>query len=349
MPIATLDPEDKQLAAKEQLIVVRDTEIRRLKSSNTKLVTERDELRRLLDRFSTIKPEDTKVPRWTKPKKKTTAKTATGVLLLSDLHLDEVVDFYEMDGINEYNRDIAQQRLERIVNKTVELLLHTYGGDVHIEGLIVAILGDILTGVIHDELERTNEAPPAASIVFWVPIIAAALEYLADEFGRLYVPCVDGNHDRFYKKTPKKQRAESSLAWVVYNWLADHLRDDERITFGISTSPEQLIDVYDTTVLLTHGDGFRSSGGVGGLYPSLLKWLLRKHDLYSATKRDFDIAVMGHWHSPKWGEDFVVNGSLKGYDEYAKDGGFKFAAPSQQLFTLTPERGIGQRIEVDGE
>ena len=58
---------------------------------------------------------------------------------------------------------------------------------------------------------------------------------------------------------------------------------------------------------------------------------------------------MGHWHSPKWGEDFVVNGSLKGYDEYAKDGGFKFAAPSQQLFTLTPERGIGQRIEVDGE
>lgn len=349
MAIADLDPALIERQAHQRLVAARDADIRGLKATNKKLTDDVASLQRLLDRYSTIKPEDTKIPKWLKPKRGTrTVHSATAVLLLSDLHLDEVVDFHEMDGINEYNRAIAKERVERIVNKTVELL-RTYVAGVHFDGLVAAFLGDNITGVIHDELERTNEAPPAASIVYWVPILAAALEYLAGEFERLYVPCVDGNHDRFYKKTPKKQRAESSLAWIIYNWLADHLRDDERITFGISTSPEQLIDVYDTTLLLSHGDGFRSAGGVGGLYPSMLKWLLRKHQLYSAQKRDFDYALIGHWHSPLWGQDFVVNGSTKGYDEYAKDAGFIHSNPSQQLFTLVPERGIAQRITVEGE
>ena len=304
--------------------------------------------RALLDRFSVVKPQDARVPKWVKAKPKGKALHDTPVLLLSDLHLDEVVDKHEMDGINSYDRDIATRRLERVIDGTVTLLKrHTAG--THHDGIVVALLGDNITGEIHEELARTNEAPPSATIVHWVPKIASALEHLADEFGRVYVPCVDGNHDRTYKRTPSKQRAESSLAWIFYNWVADHLRNDDRISFGITTSPEQLIDVYDTTFLLSHGDGFRSQGGVGGLYPALLKWLLRKHQLYSKTIRDFDYALLGHWHQDLWGQDFVVNASLKGYDEYAKDNGFTFGVAAQQLFTVTPERGIGHRLTVQAD
>lgn len=341
MSIADLSTEDKT----RELIAVKDAELKELRLANNKLTTRNGELQALLDRYSTIKPEDTRVPTWMKPKRRSRAHRSTAVLLLSDLHLDEVVDIHEMDGINQYSREIAHERFERVINKTPELL-KDYQAGVHYDGIMVPLLGDTITGAIHDELDRTNEAPPAESIAHWVPHIASGLVYLADELERVHCDCVDGNHDRFYKKTPKKQRATSSLAWIIYNWVADHLRDDPRITFGISMSPEQLVDVYDTTLLLTHGDGFRSSGGVGGLYPSLLKWLLRAHDLYSQRKRDFDIAVMGHWHQPLWGQDFVVNGSIKGYDEYAKDGKFKFARPSQQLFTITPENGIDMRREV---
>lgn len=323
----------------------KDRTISALRRHNSKLTTENDELHQLLARFSTIRAADERVPAWLRPKKKTRAKRATPVLLLSDLHLDEIVDLHAMDGVNEYDRAIAKERLERTINAVVDVL-RTYVAGVHYDGIVVAMLGDVLTGVIHDELERTNEAPPAASIVYWVPILASALRHLADEFGRLYVPCVDGNHDRFYKKTPMKERATSSLAWIIYNWLADSLRDDNRITFGLTTSPEQLVDVYGTTLLLSHGDSFRSAGGVGGLYPSLMKWLLRRHQFYTSTQRDFDYAVIGHWHSPLWGQDFVVNGSTKGYDEYAKNSGFTYSAPSQQLFVATPERGMTNRLEV---
>lgn len=185
-----------------------------------------------------------------------------------------------------------------------------------------------------------------ASIVHWVPILAAALTRLADEFGHVFVPCVDGNHDRTQKKTPSKKRAESSFAWIIYNWLADTLSEDDRITFSITPAAEQIITVYDTAFLLSHGDSFRSQGGVGGLYPSLLKWLLRRKDYYSQTGNRFDIALMGHWHQLLWGRDFVVNGSLKGYDEYARNAGFGFERPQQALFIVTPENGVVQRLPV---
>lgn len=309
-----------------------------------------DEQAALLDRFAYVKAEDTKTPKWMKtPRKKRREHHATPILMLSDLHLDEVVDLEEMDGVNEYSRAIAERRLTRTVEGAITLLKHYVAG-VTVDGVLVALLGDIITGAIHDELVATNEAPPAASIAYWVPVLASALVFLADELDvPVHVAPVDGNHDRFYKKTPAKQRAESSLAWVIYNWLADHVRGDDRISFSITVAPEQLVDVYDTTFLLSHGDSFRSAGGVGGLYPSMLKWLLRRHDYYSKTSRDFDFALIGHWHSTLWHTDCFVNGSLKGYDEYARRNGFSWERPQQQLFIVTPERGVTTRMSVHAE
>ncbi len=314
----------------------------------TRVETELTEVRALLDRFSVIKPEDMRAPKWLKgpTSKRTAHHHATPVLMLSDLHLDEVVDLHAMDGINEYNREIAERRLHAIAENVVKLLKRYVGG-VEFDGLFVALLGDVITGVIHDELARTNEAPPSASIVHWVPLLAAALVYLADELDvPIHVAAVDGNHDRFYGKPHHKQRAETSLAWIIYNWLADTLRDDPRITFALTTAAEQVVPVYSTRLMLSHGDSFRSQGGVGGLYPAMLKWLLRRHAMYTQTKSDFDFALIGHWHQTLFGQDFFVNGSLKGYDEYAKALGFTFEMPAQTLFLVTPERGVGLRLPV---
>jgi hypothetical protein len=321
---------------------------RSLEKSLRKETARADEAEELLDRYSVIKAEDTKTPKWLKAKGRGRAHRAKAVLMLSDLHLDEVVDLHEMDGVNGYDRETAHRRLERVINGAVDLLKN-YTSGVAIEGMLAALNGDIVTGSIHDELDRTNEAPVMATVAHWVPHIASALTYLADEVGLVHVPCKTGNHDRFYMKTPTKQRAESSVAWVLYNWLADTLRGDDRITFDISPSDESLVDVYDTTFLLHHGDDFRSQGGVGGLYPALLKWILRKHDYYSIVKRDFDYALLGHWHQELWGQDFVVNNSLKGYDQFARRGGFKFKPPSQAMFLVTPERGMGHRYTVHAE
>jgi len=304
-----------------------------------------DELQDLLERYQVVKPADMKVPKWLAPKRSTKAHHATALLLLSDLHLDEVVDLHEMSGMNSYDRDIAEQRLQTVVDGVVKLAT-TFVTGVEWDGIVVALNGDILTGEIHDELARTNAAPTTASVTHWVPRLAAALTHLADTFGKVFVPCTDGNHDRTYKQIPAKQRAESSFAWVVYNWLADVLRDDPRITFSITTAPGQVYDIYDTTFHQVHGDAFRSGGGVGGIYPAMLKYLLRMDALWATHGRPVDVHLLGHWHTYLTGPNFIVNGSLKGYDEYAKRSGFGFEPPRQALAVVTPERGIVQQMPV---
>ena len=219
---------------------------------------------------------------------------------------------------------------------------------VEFDGIVVALNGDIITGEIHHELAVTNEAPTMATIVHWVPKLASAIVHLADSFGKVHVPCTDGNHDRdpSKRRTPAKRRAESSFAWIIYSWLADLLRDDDRITFSLTTAPGQIYSVYGTVMHQIHGDGFRSQGGVGGLYPSMLKYLLRQDALYSAHNQRIDCHLIGHWHQLLFGPNFCVNGSLKGYDEYAKSLGFGFELPRQALMIVTPERGIVQQMPV---
>jgi hypothetical protein len=306
------------------------------------------ELEQLMDRFAAVKPADMVVPKWLKPKAPSRRiHHATALLLLSDLHLDEVVDRYEMGGINEYNREIAEQRLERVVEGVVTMTSRHVAG-VKFDGLVVALNGDILTGDIHHELALTNEAPAPASIAFWVPRLASALTYLADHFGRVHVPCTSGNHDRDPNKrrTPMKQREESSLAWIIYNWLADMLRDDPRITFSITTSPGQVYPIYGTTFHQIHGDGFRSAGGIGGIFPSLLKYLHRIDSLYATQGTNIDCHLLGHWHQYLTGPNWIITGSLKGYDEYAKSLGFGFEKPRMALAIVTPELGITQQMPI---
>lgn len=304
------------------------------------------ELEMILDRFTAIKPGDMKVPQWITPKtRRRGPHRATGLLMLSDLHLDEVVDRYEMAGLNEYDRSIAERRLAHTVESTA-MLAKDYVAGVHWDGIVVALNGDVITGDIHDELARTNEAPVPASISHWVPRLASALGHLADTFGSCHVVCTDGNHDRTYKKIPAKKRAESSNAWIIYNWLADLCRPDERITFAITTAESQVFPIYETTFHQVHGDAFRSAGGVGGLYPSLLKYLLRMDHLWSSHGKAIDMHLLGHWHQLIFGPNFTVNGSTKGYDEYAKRSGFGFERPQQAFMVVTPENGVTQRIPV---
>lgn len=341
---------ERAIDAQRDLTIVR-RELAIAKNQLTAARIEADEAAQLLERFGHFDSANAVTPDWTvhEVTRDDIKHHAIAVLMLSDLHLDERVNVAEMDGINEYNRAIAEVRLHRIVESTVKLLKRYVAG-VELDGVVLAILGDIITGVIHDELARTNEAPPSASVVHWVPILASAIKYLRDQLQvPVHVPAVDGNHDRFYGKPHHKERALTSLAWIIYNWLADHLKDDDGITFSLTQSAEQVVEVYDTRLMLSHGDSFRSQGGVGGLYPSLLKWLLRRHDQYGTTSQDFDYALIGHWHQTLYGQDFFVNGSLKGYDEYAKAGGFKFERPQQTLFLVTPERGVVQRLPVHAD
>ena len=60
----------------------------------------------------------------------------------------------------------------------------------------------------------------------------------------------------------------------------------------------------------------------------------------------YDTLLMGHWHQYMHLSRLIVNGSLKGYDEYAYSNNFGFEAPQQALWITHPKHGITFRMPV---
>jgi hypothetical protein len=65
----------------------------------------------------------------------------------------------------------------------------------------------------------------------------------------------------------------------------------------------------------------------------------RKRARYDAVGQPFDLMVCGHWHQLVYGPDFIVNGSLKGWDEYAAVSNFSYEVPQQAAWLMVPGHG----------
>lgn len=339
----------RQVEAHRATSDTRYNEIKRLRRALGSAETQLHKAESTLETLGQLHKSELVVPTWVSTTRGKKGKhVARPVLLLSDLHFDEVVDLDVMDGFNAYNRSIADDRLDRVVNGAVRYL-RTYVSGVEYDGITLMLGGDIVTGTIHEELAETNEYPLPETVAYWTTRLASAIEYLADEFGRVHVPCVDGNHDRSGRRPKYKRRAMDSWAWTMYSMLAYIFRGDDRVDITVSESSELLVPVYDTRLLLVHGDGAKGGGGIGGIWPPISRYVHKKQSQYQSQGRPFDVAVMGHWHQLVQGSNFYVNGSLKGYDEYARGNAFPFERPQQLLLLVTPERGITLSTGIHAE
>ena len=289
----------------------------------------------LLARLELFERPAGKSPTWLTPKRPKKS-TATVLVMLSDLHLDEVVVPAEIGYANAYNRRIAEQRLERWTEKVLEMS-RDYVAGITIDGAVVCLGGDLISGDIHEELAETNETTSLDTVVYWAPILAGALRVLADHFGKVHVPCVVGNHGRTTRKPRMKLRVKTNLDWLLCTMIANQLAADDRITWDIPESADCLFEIYDTKILLTHGDQVSGGGGgLGGLFAPLFRFKAKKR-----VNTEFDLLMLGHFHTlilaPTSG--FVCNGSLKGPDEFSRLMNFPDEEPQQAFLVCTPEHG----------
>jgi hypothetical protein len=283
-------------------------------------------------------------PRWLSPPK---AKAGTGIvnLMLSDLHFDEVISSAQMNGVNAYNRQIAAFRLQRTFDKFIQQW-RDYVTGIKYEGCAVWLGGDLFSGNIHEELRITNEMPVMASLDFWIDPMIAGLRLLADEFGRVHVPSVVGNHGRNTYKPIMKNRVEDNFDWLFTRVLHRELRGDKRLTWDIPLTADVIVQQYDTRILMTHGDQARGGSGISGIQTPLALLNFRKSKNYGAMDLPYDHMVMGHFHQYLTLPGVTVNGSLKGFDEYALISNFGFEIPQQATWVTTPERGITWQVAL---
>lgn len=301
------------------------------------------ELRKLLDFHDAVAEAKPRPPKWLSPKKPKTGHRATVCTILSDLHFDEVVNPDEVNGLNAYDRDIAEQRLEAYFQNIIRVCRHQLSG-VEYDGIVVCLGGDLFSGMLHD-LQETNEDTLFGSTLRLCELLTAGLQLLAGEFGLVHVPVVVGNHGRLTRKPRTKHRARDNIDWLLGH-LVSRAIDDERVTFQIPDAADCRFDVYGTRYLLTHGDQTKGGGGIGGIWPPIKRMVQQKRTQYAHDP--FDVLVCGHWHQLVWGGDFIVNGSLKGFDEFCLVSRFAPERPQQALWLTTPEHGITVQAPIFG-
>jgi hypothetical protein len=297
-----------------------------------------------------LKAESSLPPDWLIDDRPGKGVSGVPCTIWSDWHLGEVVSRAETNGINEFNLSIADTRIRRLVSRTIDLCFnHMTGTDY--PGLVVNLIGDIVSGSIHDELTRTNEITSLQVVVWARDRICWALSQMADKFGKVFVIGVPGNHGRTTKRIESKTFVYQNYDWLIYTLCEAYFKEagDERVRFYVPVSGDAYYNVYSHRYLAIHGHdlGVKGGDGIIGALGPIQRGAIKTQHSSSQVQRDFDTLLLGHWHQELWLPKVFVNNTLKGFDEFA----LKFlrapaSAPSQSLWFTHPKHGITARWSV---
>ena len=284
-------------------------------------------------------------PDWVLKPSKGHGRLGVPSLLWSDWHWGEVVDPSQIANVNSYNLEIAHQRARRLVQTTIDLLT-TWMVKPQYPGIVVNLGGDMVSGDIHEELTATNEAEIMPVLLDLQGVLEECIGLLADRFGRVYLPCVAGNHGRNTFKIRAKGRNFTSFDWLLYCFLAKRFEKDKRVAWLIPNGPDAHYAVYGHRYLLTHGDQFRGGDGMIGHIGPVKRGQRKKQSRNAEIDLQFDTMLHGHFHTYSPGRRIIGNGSLVGYSEYSNAGNFEFEPPIQALWLTHPDHGITYHMPI---
>lgn len=289
--------------------------------------------------------DQAKPPKWLVSAPKRAGLPGVPCLLWSDWHAGEVVFPNQIGGVNEFNMEVLEQRVHRLVEKTIYLLRH-HVVNPEFPGIVVNLGGDMLSGDIHDELRQTNEQPTMVVMLKLFELLCAAFDLLVTEFGQVFVVAVPGNHGRLDRKPQAKQYNFTNFDWLLYQFLGKAFAGDKRLRFYVPDGPDALYTVYGHRYLLTHGNQFRGGDGMIGHFGPVLRGQKKKQSRNAEIGQEFDTLLHGHFHTYFPTQRIIGNGSLIGYNEYANMGNFSYEPPIQAMWLTHPEHGIIMHVPV---
>lgn len=331
-----LDRENRRLRA----------EVSDLRERYDRSLTENDLEDRIIERVTSRVPSlpPCGVPTY---RPRNPGRSESVVALVSDYHIGERVDLEATGGINAYDFDVFRRRWQYHVDSVGGICLGKLTGYDFPELRIVG-LGDMVSGIIHDELVETSDTTLIDWLIDGSDTIARGIRQLAAEFPTVRVDWLFGNHGRVTQKPRYKNR------FVNYDHLMGHivslrLADLENVTFTNHRSFWALLDVQGHNVLALHGDNIKGWGGLPSY--GINRAVANLSALLNSQKQRFDTVCIGHFHQTGLIErtdcDIVLNGSAIGANEYSLGALFAGGKPRQMLFGMHPERGRTWTYAVD--
>lgn len=259
---------------------------------------------------------------------------ATAFVVASDWHVEESVRPEQVSGLNTFDLKVADSRITKFFTNSIKLLNITQR-DSTIKEMVLCLLGDFISGSIHEELVEGNNLLPIDAIMFAEQRIYAGIQaYLENTNLNITVVCHAGNHSRITQKTHFANEQGNSLEFYMYHHLKQLFAGNKRVKFVIATGYHTYLDVYGHVIRLHHGHTVKYGGGVGGIYIPVNKAIAQWN-----KGRRCDLDVFGHFHQLRDGGNFVCNGSLIGYNSFALSIKADYEPAKQAFFLIDKKRG----------
>lgn len=316
-----------------------DQQIRKLKGQvevlreqNTLLEKEVSLLERRQRFLDTIGPDPSTRAHVFRPKKP--SSSATAILGLCDWHTEEKVDPETVNGVNAHHLGISAARSKAVVEKFL-MLLESSRRISNIREIVIATLGDFITGYIHEELQESNSLSPTEASLFVFDQLHILIKTVLAEakVDQILIPTAIGNHGRTTRKMRHATAYKNSYEWLIYQQLARAFQNEPRVKWKISKSYLNYMDVQGHSIRFHHGDNLSYNGGVGGITIPVLKaigqWNKTKHA---------HLDVFGHWHQFMYHRQFVSCNCLIGHSPYAVAIKAEYAPPSQTYIVIDRDR-----------
>jgi predicted phosphodiesterase len=274
-------------------------------------------------------------------------KSSTGIpiITLGDWHIGETVDPDQVGGVNKFNREIAKRRVRNLAH-AVDDLCFNHMTNPNYPGAVVLLLGDFITGCLHDDLTVTNDGPLTFSIQDVQDYIIGLLKFWAKKFKHISVVCVPGNHGRSTIKPRLNNKIYESWEWLIYCNVEKYFRDDARVKVYVPNAVDAFFSVFGHKFMVTHGDTLGVTGGdslIGKLGP-ISRGTMKLGAQQRSIGKDFDTLVIGHFHfyMPRGDATPVyVNPCLIGHNTYAHlQLRVRASKPAQSLIFLHSKRGF---------
>lgn len=265
-------------------------------------------------------------------------RPVTLVVQLTDWHIGQVTPENLVEGFNEYNWRIAQERVAKFAEQLYKYTSVLRSGYT-VDDCVIICTGDLVSGEIHDGLVRTNEFQAPKQAVLAGRLVSAFVQTLASFFPRVRVEFIaPGNHDRLTRKPQVQAGGENSWGFVVGSIAEDLLENQTNVKFNLYTSMQEIVDVAGRRYLCGHGDGIIGTWGIP--FYGIDRKVSResKARMNMPEERRFHKIVIGHFHTGLDHPDWFVGGSLSGTDEFDHKAG-RHCPAHQTSWVVHPEHG----------
>lgn len=232
-------------------------------------------------------------------------------IVISDWHIG-----MKFDGrFNTFNHEIAEQRIAKVKDKTLDTIRKE-----NIDTLHIANLGDMISGGIHVSTRVQAEEDVIQQVIRVSEYLKQFIKTFLDEGIEVEYYNIIGNHGRYQGNKSEVAGIEENFEKLILTILDTAFSDYKNYNSTGCRDGIIEVEIASQKIILAHGDMDKNTNAamrLPQLFGYVPNYIITGH-IHHSTSKDFGIT------------EHIVNPSLIGADDYATGGRFG-GKPGQKL------------------